>query len=439
VTDVVSGLVVTGGTVLTPAGPVLADVEIVAGRIVSADPNVGTTGAASGGPPGRSDQGTVGAGAERVPVGASGVEDAASVVGKRFPAAGGGSPGVGAPPEALSAAGLLVVPGFVDLQCNGAVGVDLATEPERLWEVAAALPRWGVTAWLPTVVTGPPDVRHRALATVRAGPPTGTTPGATPLGLHLEGPFLAPGRRGAHPTEHLRPPDPAVPGAEDWAGAVALVTLAPELPGALDLVAGLVERGIAVSVGHTEATADQVRAALDAGAGYVTHLFNAMAPLHHREPGPAGVALTDDRVRAGIIADGIHVDPAMVALAARALGPRLSLVTDAVAALGVPPGPVRIGDRWATARDDAVRLPDGTLAGSTLALDRAVRNLVAWTGAPLADAVAAVTTTPAAVLGVPDRGIVAPGAVGDLVLLDPGGEVVATVVAGRVLHDRRAA
>jgi N-acetylglucosamine-6-phosphate deacetylase len=220
---------------------------------------------------------------------------------------------------------------------------------------------------------------------------------------------------------------------------VALVTLAPELPGALVLVAALVERGIAVSVGHTEATADQVRTALDAGAGYVTHLFNAMAPLHHREPGPAGVALTDDRVRAGIIADGIHVDPAMVALAARALGPRLSLVTDAVAALGVPPGPVRIGDRWATARDDAVRLPDGTLAGSTLALDRAVRNLVAWTGAPLADAVAAVTTTPAAVLGVPDRGIVAPGAVGDLVLLDPGGEVVATVVAGRVLHDRRAA
>jgi N-acetylglucosamine-6-phosphate deacetylase len=173
----------------------------------------------------------------------------------------------------------------------------------------------------------------------------------------------------------------------------------------------------------------------------VTHLFNAMAPLHHRDPGLAGVALTDERVRAGVIADGLHVAPAVVALAARALGDRLSLVTDAVAALGAPPGPVRLGDLTATVSPDdgAVRLADGTLAGSTLSLDRAVRNLVAFAGASLAEAVGAVTSTPAAVLGLPDRGVIAPGAVGDLVLLTPAGEVVATVIGGRVAYDARAA
>jgi N-acetylglucosamine-6-phosphate deacetylase len=351
-----------------------------------------------------------------------------------------GAASAGAP--TLDATGLLVAPGFVDLQCNGAAGIDLTTQPERLWEMAAILPRWGVTAWLPTVVTAPAAMRRRALAAWRAGPPSsldGDRPLAAPLGLHFEGPFLASERRGAHPVEHLAAPDAALVESEGWAGAVALVTLAPELPGAGALIATLVAQGTVVSAGHSSATAAETRAAVDAGVSYVTHLFNAMVPLHHREPGLAGVALSDDRLRVGLIADGLHVDPAVVAVAARALGDRLSLVTDAVAALGAPPGPVPLGAHTAEVSpvDGGVRLPDGTLAGSTLALDQAVRNLVAFAGVPLEAAVGAVTEVPARVLGLADRGTLTPGAVGDLVLLDGDGSLVATVISGRVAYDRR--
>ncbi|HET6951553.1 MAG TPA: amidohydrolase family protein [Acidimicrobiales bacterium] len=454
-------LTVAGGTVLTPAGLIAADVTIVDGRIT-----------------------------------------------RLRPATGPGSGAPGRPSPAIDATGLMVVPGFIDLQCNGALGVDLSSDPEDLWTVAAALPRWGVTAWLPTIVSAPAGIRRRALAAIRSGPPPGGALGATPLGLHLEGPFLAPERRGAHAPEHLVAPDPGVPTAEGWErDAVALATVAPELPGALAVVEALADRGIVVAAGHSSATAAEARAGIAAGVTYVTHLFNAMAPLHHREPGLAGVALTDDRVTVGLIADGVHVDPAVVALAARALGDRLSLVTDAVAALGLPPGPVRLGTRTAiaTAGPDAepgvepraggagpgaggsepdagpgaggaergagpgaggaergadpgaagagrgaepdaargtgrgaVRLPDGTLAGSTLALDQAVRNLVSFAGVPLTAAVAAVTSTPARALMLPDRGTIAEGAVADLVLLDDAAGVVATIVAGRLTYERRA-
>jgi len=446
-----STLVVAGGMVLAPVGPVRWDVVLEDGRIVGAHPNVDTTGTGTGGPGGRypggrGEHGTVGAGAERAAIETPVQDDVVTVVGGGSPAAGGDrysrGPGAlpGAVPPVLDATNLLVVPGFVDLQCNGAVGIDLSTEPERLWEVAAALPRWGVTAWLPTIVTGPADLRARALRSLRSGPPMeGDVPYATPLGLHLEGPFLAPERRGAHRAEHLAAPSVLVVDAEGWSrgGGVALVTLAPELPGALDVVRALVERGVVPAAGHSSASAAQAAAALDAGVAYVTHLFNAMAPLHHRAPGLAGVALTDERVGVGVIADGVHVAPSMVALAARAVGDRLSLVTDAVAALGMSAGPVRLGGAEAEATDDGIRLADGTLAGSTVSLDAAVRNLVAFAGVPLAEAVRAVTSTPARLLGLDDRAAVAPGAVGDLVLLDSTGAVVATVVGGRVAYDRR--
>ena len=433
-------LAVTGGTVIGPDGPVRSDVFLAAGRIVRVVPNVGTTGTGHGRSGGRNEDGTVGAGAERSVVDASVRHDADPVVGTGFPAAGGAS---GRPADTemrLDATSLLVAPGFIDLQCNGAAGVDLATEPERMGEVAAALTRWGVTAWLPTVVTGPSGVRRRALAALASLSGHGPI-GATPLGVHLEGPFLAPGRRGAHDPRHLADPSITLVVDEEWSrrSGVALVTLAPELPGALDVVRSLVERDVVVAAGHSSASAAQAGAAIDAGVTYVTHLFNAMAPLHHRQPGLVGVALADERVRAGLIADGLHVDPRVVAVAARALGERLSLVTDAVAALGLPAGTARLGRLTVdvSADDGAVRLADGTLAGSTLSLDRAVRNLVAFAGVPLETAVRAVTSTPAAVLGLPDRGVIAPGAVGDLVLLTPAGEVVATVVAGDVVHDAR--
>ncbi|MFP3902509.1 MAG: N-acetylglucosamine-6-phosphate deacetylase, partial [Acidimicrobiia bacterium] len=335
-------LVVSGGTVLTPAGRVEADVVVRAGRIEEICP--------------------------RSPGGAA-VRAYARAAVRAAARIGGGAPTErGGPADRLDVTGLVVAPGFVDLQCNGAAGVDLVAEPEGLWTLATALPRWGVTAWLPTVISAPAEVRARAREALRGGPPaTVRGPFARPLGLHLEGPFLAPERAGAHPTGQLRPPDPALVAAEGWSAAegVAMVTLAPELPRALDVVRGLVERGVVVAAGHSSASAEQASDAVDAGVRVVTHLFNAMAPLHHRDPGLAGVALADERVRSGVIADGVHLHPTTVALAARALGDRLCLVTDAVATLGsaapgggtaepagdVPPRPaVAVEDgRWSAA------------------------------------------------------------------------------------------
>lgn len=324
----------------------------------------------------------------------------------------------------------VVVPGLIDLQCNGGFGIDLTAEPERLWELAGLLPRTGVTAWLPTIVTSPPSVTERALAVLSA--PRGRELVAEPLGLHLEGPFLASARRGAHDERHLAAPDPLRAAAWSAAGGVALVTLAPERMGAMELIRSLVARGVVVSAGHSDATADEAIAAIEAGASFVTHLFNAMAPLHHREPGLAGVALADPRVRAGVIADGLHLHPTTVAAAWRALGERLVLVTDAVAALGAPVADAPLDDPDLTRSRGGVRLADGTLAGSDLSMDRAVRNLAAFTGCELRDAAAAASSAPAAVLGAADRGRLEPGGRGDLVVMTRAGDLVATVIGGQV-------
>jgi N-acetylglucosamine-6-phosphate deacetylase len=335
--------------------------------------------------------------------------------------------------QLLDAAGLIVAPGFIDLQCNGAHGVDLATEPSRLWELAAALPRYGVTAFLPTIVTSPPVILDQALDVLRAGPPAGWT-GATPLGLHIEGPMLHPRRRGAHAERLLRAPDVELVSRWTRDNGVALVTLAPELPGALDVVRRLTGAGVVVAAGHTDGTAEQMAAGFDAGIRYVTHLFNAMSPLAHRAPGAVGATLADERVVAGLIVDGIHVHPTAVTAAWRALGPsRLTLVTDAVAALGLGPGPTRLGTMDVVVGGDGVRLADGTLAGANLALDEAVRNLIAFTGCTSAEAIATVTSTPADVLELLDRGAVAAGRRADLTVLTPALEVVATIVGGETV------
>ncbi|HSS12144.1 MAG TPA: N-acetylglucosamine-6-phosphate deacetylase [Acidimicrobiales bacterium] len=324
--------------------------------------------------------------------------------------------------EVLDATGLLVAPGFVDLQCNGGYGIDLATEPERLWELAALLPRYGPTAFLPTIVSSPPAVVDRALSAI-AQRPSGFQ-GAEPLGLHLEGPMLNPSRRGAHSEQHLRAPRPALIDGWSKATGVAMVTLAPELPGALDVAAALHKRGVVVSAGHTDATTTELIAGLDAGISMVTHLFNAMAPFAHREPGPIGVALADKRVTAGLIVDGLHVHPITVAAAWAALAPdRLAVVTDAVAALGAgavgPPG---------------VRTPSGRLAGSVVSMDEAVRNLVSFAGCTPADAIACASTTPARLIGASSKGKVAPGYDADLVLLTPELHVAATIIGGAVFQ-----
>jgi N-acetylglucosamine-6-phosphate deacetylase len=288
----------------------------------------------------------------------------------------------------------------IDLQVNGAGGHDLTESPERLWDVAAVLPRYGVTAFLPTLVSPSWAVVDRARAALAKGAPAGFD-GAMPLGWHVEGPFLNPARAGAHDPTSLQAP--SVEPVADWspASGVRVVTLAPELPGALEVVETLVANGVVVSAGHSAATWEQARTGFGAGIRSVTHLFNAMAPLDHREPGIAGAALADERVTIGLIPDGLHVHPGLVALVRRTVGPhRLAVVTDAIAALGMPPGRHRLGGRIVDCDETSARLPDGTLAGSLLGLDEAVENLAAFAGCSLDEARLAATLVPARLLGL---------------------------------------
>lgn len=290
--------------------------------------------------------------------------------------------------------------GLIDLQVNGAGGHDLTSAPESLWAVGAALRGSGVDAYLPTLVSPSWAIVERARAAWAAGAPPGYA-GATPLGWHVEGPFIAPSRAGAHDPATLREPDARV--VADWApgSGIRMVTLAPELPGALEVVAALVGHGVVVSAGHSAASYEQAVAGFDAGIRSVTHLFNAMAPLDHREPGLAGAALADERVTIGLIPDGFHVHPAMVGIVRRAVGAdRLAIVTDAIAALGMAPGEYRLANRDVTVDGSSARLPGGGLAGSVIGLDAAVRNLAAFAGVPLADAALAATVVPARLLGL---------------------------------------
>lgn len=297
---------------------------------------------------------------------------------------------------------MTTVSGLVDLQVNGAVGIDLTAEPHRLWEVAAALPAYGVVAFAPTIITSDPAARDQALATLAAGPPRGWE-GAEPLGLHFEGPMIAPTRKGAHPEHWLREPSLDLVGGWSRESGVVLVTIAPELPGALEVIERLTDRGVVVSVGHTAATTAQVSAAIQAGARYVTHLGNAMPPLTPREPGPVGVALGGD-LHAGVIVDGHHLDALFVRATWRALGPeRFVSVSDTTAGLGLPDGPARLGDQDVVVADGTVRLHDGTLAGSAASLLDCLRTLRAQTGCTLDEAIATATTTPLALLGLPAR------------------------------------
>lgn len=289
---------------------------------------------------------------------------------------------------------------FVDLQLNGAGGFDLTTDPEAVWQVGAVLPRFGVAAFLPTLVSPSFAIVDRAREALAAGPPTGYA-GATPLGWHVEGPFLAPSRAGAHDPATLRAPDLEAVAAWSPGSGIRMVTLAPELPGALDVVRWLVSRGVVVSAGHSAATYDEAQAGFDAGIRSVTHLFNAMAPLDHRNPGLAGAALADDRVTIGIIPDGLHVHPGMVSLVRRTVGPaRLAIVTDAIAALGMPPGTYMLAGRECTVDESSARLPGGGLAGSVIGMDAAVANLAAFAGILEAEAARAATVVPLRLLGL---------------------------------------
>jgi N-acetylglucosamine-6-phosphate deacetylase len=304
----------------------------------------------------------------------------------------------------------IVAPGFVDLQVNGHDDVDVAAADGADWDrLDELLLAQGVTTWCPTLVTAPWDRTGAALDRIaEAARRGGTRP--TIAGAHLEGPFLG-ARPGAHRTEWIVDPTPErVAALPDH---VRILTLGPERPGALEAVAALAGRGVVVALGHSAADHELALAAADAGARLVTHGFNAMEPLHHRAPGLVGTALTDPRLTVSLIADGVHVHPAVLRLALAAAPGRVALITDAVAWRTE-----RLAGRGVRVVDGAPRLADGTLAGSALTMDGALRTVVE-AGVDLAVALAAASATPARVLGMADRGRIEPGARADLVVLTP--------------------
>lgn len=331
----------------------------------------------------------------------------------------------------------VLVPGLVDIQINGCFGVDfVAADPAGWAEVSRRLPETGVTAFQPTFITAPVPDLVAALRRTAALP--ADLGGARVLGVHVEGPFLAANRHGAHDPALLRDPTPEAIDALVSAapGLLRTHTLAPERPGGMAAIRRLVEAGVLVGIGHSDATAAQTEEAADNGARLVTHLFNAMRPLYHREPGVVGQALADPRLTCGLIADLHHVAAPVCRIAFAAAPGRIVLVTDAVAAAGMPSGTYDLGGEQLSV--DPLGLPrreDGTIAGSGLRMDAALANVVA-AGVDLRLAVDAATRLPADLVGRPDLGRIAPGAIADLAWLGDDLTTRATWRAGRLAFGR---
>ena len=337
--------------------------------------------------------------------------------------------------EPIDVEGLTVIPGLIDIQVNGAFGHDFTDDPESIWLVARRLPETGVTSFLPTIVTSPYEVVDRAIEVLKAGPPPGYE-GAAVLGLHIEGPWIAPEWNGAHDPALLRLPD--LQTAASWAasGVVRMVTIAPELEGATEAATVLAAAGVVVSAGHSGADYETASAALRGNWSAVTHLYNQMTPMRHREPGVVGAALESGRP-CGLIADGLHSHPGAMRLAWQSLGAEhMVLVTDAMAAMGLGPGSYVLGGQEVTVGDTGPRTRDGRLAGSVLTMVQAVSNLVQWTDASFGEAVQCATSTPAFLLGLDDRGRVEDGLRADLTVLDADNQVVFTMVDGEVAYRR---
>jgi N-acetylglucosamine-6-phosphate deacetylase len=337
--------------------------------------------------------------------------------------------------DRISAVGLsgrgsgLAIPGLVDAQVNGYAGIDVASAaPEALVELGEALLRDGVTAYLPTLITGAPDDMLAALRRIAAL--AHGHAGAAIIGVHLEGPFLSRERAGAHRLEHLRSPDRGLLERLLEAGPVRMVTLAPELPGAEELIELCVRRGVVVSSGHSEASAAEAARGFAAGVTAVTHLFNAMPPIGGRAPGLAGAALAIDGVAIQLIADGVHVSDELIRVAFHAAPGRCSLVSDAVAAAGLGDGDYRLGAVEIAVRGGVARRADGTLAGSTGRLrDGLVR--LGRLGIDRLEAIAAVTARPAALLRASRFGVLGRGVTADVVVLDEQFALQRVVASGR--------
>jgi N-acetylglucosamine-6-phosphate deacetylase len=335
--------------------------------------------------------------------------------------------GLGQPPREPDVQhGAVVAPGFVDLQVNGVAGREVTDGPDALDAIDAALLAHGVTSYLATLASPDDATIERAIPVLEA---RAADPSSPLEGLHVEGPYISPEYAGAHPPERIQPVPADVP---PWlrSQAIRMVTLAPELPGAAELIAELRRLGVAVALGHSAATAWETRAAADAGAEMVTHIFNAMAPFHHREAGLAGAALTDERLMVSVIADNAHVAAPALELVRRTAGDRVILISDSTAAAAAPPGRYTMaGVEIERGEGDEVRTPDGRLAGGGLTLDDDMRGWATLTSATLAEAIRAATEVPAPLIGRTAR--LDAGAPADIVLLDRHGNVLRTMRRGR--------
>lgn len=334
----------------------------------------------------------------------------------------------------------ILAPGFVDIHMHGGAGLDvMRASPAELPRLNKFLTTHGVTGYFPTTVAAPMDQTRDALErlaeAIEAAPSLGTNGDsvqARPLGIHLEGPFLSHKRRGVHPPENLVEPTLEI-FERLWQAAhghVRMMTIAPELPGAIEVIAEAARRKVCVSIGHSDALMESARAGVKAGARHATHTFNAMRPLDHREPGIIGEVLTNEQLSADIIADGIHTAPEIVKLFMNAKGiERAVLITDAIAAAGMPDGTYQLGPIQVEVKNGRCS-SDGKLAGSVLTMDRAVRNVVQFAEWRLEDAVRTATLNPAQAAGLAHHGHLTPGAEANFVVLGPGGEVRRTIVRG---------
>ena len=360
------------------------------------------------------------------------------LAGNVIDAVGTGAPPEPAPLEVTDLRGRWVLPGFVDMHVHGGGGTSFTEGPADDARRAAEFHRrHGSTTIVASLVTAP-----LAELEARAAMLAGLARDGVIAGIHLEGPFLAAARCGAQDSRHMIAPDPGAFAALHAAagGSLRVVTLAPELPGAAGLIEAAVQAGVIAAVGHTDATADVTAAAVDAGVAHATHLFNGMRPLHHREPGPVGALLDRDEVTCEVIADGVHLHDTAIRLVARAAGPgRLVLITDAMAAAGMPDGGYRLGSLRVEVAGGVARLTGdggpGAIAGSTATMAGVVRHALA-AGLPVTEVAAAASTTPARVLGLGDRtGALAPGLAADLVVCDEDFRLQAVMRQGEWLSD----